>query len=90
MPRNHGNASWVFLANLGGGLVDGDRLELQIEAGRETTALIGTQASTKVYRSPHGCSQRIEVRVEDGAAIAIVPDPVVCFTGANYPQEVYV
>lgn len=88
MPRNHGSAAWVFLANLGGGLVDGDRLELKIEAEHETMALIGTQASTKVYRSPRGCSQRLEVRVGDGAAIAIVPDPVVCFAGAKYQQEV--
>jgi urease accessory protein len=90
MPRNHGGAAWVFLANLGGGLVDGDRIELRIEAEPETTALIGTQSSTKVYRSPRGCSQRLDVRVGDGAAVAIVPDPVVCFAGATYRQEINV
>jgi urease accessory protein len=88
MPKNHGNAAWVYLANLGGGIVDGDRIDLRIESESGTSALIGTQASTKVYRSPRGCSQRLEVHAADGAAIAIVPDPVVSFAGARYAQEV--
>ena len=87
-PRNHGEAAWVFLSNLGGGLVDGDRVDLRIEAEADTFAFIGTQAATKVYRSPRGCSQRLEVRAAEGAAIAIVPDPVVCFAGARYEQEI--
>ncbi len=41
-----------------------------------------------MYRSPKGCSQRLEARVATGAALAIVPDPVVCFAGARYEQEV--
>jgi len=68
-PRNHGNASWVFLSNLGGGLVDGDRVHLDVEAQQDSTALLGTQASTKVYRSPNGCSQHTSLRVAAGAAL---------------------
>ena len=87
-PRNHGDAAWVFLATLGGGLVDGDRLEVGIDVGSGATALIATQASTKVYRSPSGCAQRLSARVADGAALAVLPDPVVCFAGARYAQQV--
>lgn len=68
--------------------MDGDRIDLRIEAEADTAAFIGTQSSTKVYRSPSGCSQRLEVHAADGAAIAIVPDPVVCFAGARYRQEI--
>jgi urease accessory protein len=50
-PRNHGDAAWVFLASLGGGLVDGDRLDVQVDVAAGAAALVGTQASTKVYRS---------------------------------------
>jgi urease accessory protein len=85
-PRNHGDWAWVYLANLGGGLVDGDRIDLRIDAEPETSAFVGTQASTKVYRSPNGCSQRLELRAAEGVAMAIVPDPVVCFAGARYKQ----
>jgi urease accessory protein len=76
----------VYLASLGGGLVDGDHLTVRVDAGEATTSFLGTQASTKVYRSPRGCSQRLEVRVAAGAAVAIAPDPVVCFAGARYQQ----
>jgi urease accessory protein len=86
-PRNHGEAAWVFLSNLGGGLVDGDRLDVDVDVQEGAAALIGTQASTKVYRSPRGCSQRLRGLVGDEAVLAVVPDPVVCFAGANYEQD---
>jgi urease accessory protein len=87
-PKNHGDAAWVFLASFGGGLVDGDALDVRIDAGEDTSAFISTQASTKVYRSPSGCSQLLAARVADGAALAVVPDPVVCFAGAKYVQSI--
>ncbi len=87
-PRNHGTAAWVFLANFGGGLVDGDDIEVSVDAEPEANAFLGTQASTKVYRSPRGCSQRFDVRVAEGASVAFVPDPVVCFAGARYRQRI--
>jgi urease accessory protein len=86
-PRNHGDAAWVFLSNLGGGLVDGDRLDVDVDVRERAAALIGTQASTKVYRSPSGCSQHLHALVGEEAALAIVPDPVVCFAGAHYEQD---
>ncbi|HTB72495.1 MAG TPA: urease accessory protein UreD [Polyangiaceae bacterium] len=88
-PANHGDAAWVFLASLGGGLLDGDRIDLDVEVGDGASALLGTQASTKVYRSPPGgagSSQRLSARVGAGALLAFVPDPVVCFADARYEQ----
>ncbi|MGA7119245.1 MAG: urease accessory protein UreD [Polyangiaceae bacterium] len=87
-PRNHGSGAWVFLANFGGGLVDGDRIDIRVDAEENSTAFVSTQAATKVYRSPNGCSQRLDVQAADGAAVAIVPDPVICFAGARYDQEI--
>ncbi len=87
LPRNHGDASWAYLASLGGGLVDGDALSLAVDVEAGARALVGTQASTKVYRSPHGTSQRLSARVGAGALLVLVPDPVVCFAGATYAQE---
>jgi urease accessory protein len=87
-PSNHGDAAWLYLASLGGGLVDGDCLDVDVDVGPEASAFLGTQASTKVYRSPRGCSQRLTARVGEGAALAVVPDPVVCFADARYEQRV--
>jgi urease accessory protein len=89
-PANHGDAAWVFLASLGGGLLDGDRIDVHVEVGDGASALLGTQASTKVYRSPQGgagSSQRLRARVGAGALLAVVPDPVVCFADSRYQQS---
>ena len=91
MPANHGSAAWVFLASLGGGLLDGDRIGVDVEVGEGASALLGTQASTKVYRSPEGgvgASQRLSARVAADAVLALVPDPVVCFADARYQQSI--
>jgi urease accessory protein len=87
-PRNHGESAWVYLVGLGGGLVDGDGIRLDIESERGTSAFVSTQSAQKVYRSPRGCCHRINARVAEGAALALVPDPVVCFSGARYTQRI--
>lgn len=87
-PQNHSPAAWVYLASYGGGLVDRDALRIDIDVQRGATAVISTQASTKVYRSPHGVSQQLRADVEDDALLVLAPDPVVCFAGSSYTQDV--
>jgi urease accessory protein len=76
------------VASLGGGLVDGDALTLGVELERGACALVGTQASTKVYRSPRGTTQALRARVARDSLLALVPDPVSCFAGARYAQSI--
>jgi urease accessory protein len=87
VPRNHGNGVWCFTSHLGGGFVDGDRISLDVDVAEGAMALVGTQASTKVYRSPRGTAQEVRARVGDGGFLAVVPDPVVCFREARYEQR---
>jgi len=69
----------VDLASYGGGLVDRAALRIDIEVERGATAVMSTQASTKVYRSQHGASQQLRADVADDALLVLAPDPVVCF-----------
>lgn len=86
-PRNHGHGAWVFVATFGGGLVAGDAIRLDVSVGAGACALLGTQASTKVYRCADETSrQDVAARVETAGALVIVPDPVVCYAGARYEQ----
>ncbi|MGD0677527.1 MAG: urease accessory protein UreD [Polyangiaceae bacterium] len=87
-PRNHGSAAWVFLSTFGGGLVDGDCIDVNVDVGSDAEVLLGTQSSTKVYRSPRGCAQSLDLRARERATVAIVPDPVVCFAAARYRQRI--
>jgi urease accessory protein len=87
-PRRPHPAAWVYASSFGGGLVDGDSVELDVAVGGGAIALITTQASTKVYRSPSGCRQATRAAVAAGAALALVPDPIVGFAGARYEQTI--
>jgi urease accessory protein len=86
-PRNHGGAAWVYSSTYGGGLVDGDDLNIDVRVGPGATMLLATQAATKVYRSVRGTRAALHAIVEPGALLAIVPDPVICFAGAAYRQD---
>jgi urease accessory protein len=85
-PRNHGCAAWIYTSTYGGGLVDGDSVRLDVDVESGATALMATQAATKVYRSPRGTSVECDCTVHDGGLLIVAPDPVVCFAGAVYRQ----
>jgi urease accessory protein len=89
-PRHGGRGAWVFASTYGGGLVSGDWLRLQIQAGPGSLSLLGTQASTKIYRAGHlggTCRQDLDVSVGRDAIFVSMPDPVVCFADAAYVQR---
>src|SRR5580704_17226665 len=88
LPKNHGHAAWITVATFGGGLVDGDAVRLDLDVGEGASGLVGTQASTKVYRCPRSaCRQDVSARVGEGAILVLVPEPVACFAGARYEQS---
>jgi urease accessory protein len=88
-PRQHARCAPVFTSTFGGGLVAGDHVALRFRARPGTTCWLGTQASTKVYKSRDGvgASQALHATVESGATLFSFPDPVACFTGARYQQR---
>jgi urease accessory protein len=86
IPSNHGRAAWIYTSHYGGGLVDGDQVQLEISIGRHAAAFLSTQASTKVYRSPHGTSALLHARIDSDGLLIVAPDPVVCFADARYRQ----
>jgi urease accessory protein len=85
-PTNHGHAAWIYTASYGGGLVDGDRIALDVEIGDGAAAFVSTQASTKVYRSPRGTSAELRARIAPDGLLVLAPDPVVCFAASRYRQ----
>jgi urease accessory protein len=87
-PRNHGHAAWVFSSTFGGGLVDGDAIDVTVDVAAGATALLSTQASTKVYRSPdRGAHSHLRARVGESACLVLLPDPLVPFAGSKSVQR---
>ncbi len=83
-PRAGGNAAWIVTSSLGGGLVDGDHVALEVEVDAGATCVVTTQASTKVYKGT--TTQRTQVRVVGDGAALVVPDAVVPYRDATYRQ----
>lgn len=83
-PRAAGDAAWIVTSSLGGGLVDGDAIALDVCVESGATCVVTSQASTKVYKG--SSSQRTTVRVHADATALVVPDPIVPFRGARFDQ----
>jgi urease accessory protein len=87
-PRSNGPCAHVVTSTYGGGLLAGDEISLRLRAGDGTRCVLGTQASTKVYRGGDATSrQSVDADVGRGAVLAVAPDPVTCFAGSRYEQR---
>jgi len=87
-PRGSGTSAWVFASTFGGGLLAGDRIELDVEVARGAACLLGTQSQTKVYRcdEPLAASQSLRAEVADNATLVALPDPIVSFRDSAFAQ----
>ena len=88
-PRLDAPYCTAILSSYGGGLVAGDQVHLQICCGAGATLFLGTQAFTKVYRSPAGLgsSQQLDATIGPGGCVVAFPDPVVPYADSTFHQE---
>ena len=80
----------VFLLTYGGGLVGGDQVHLVIDVKPNAKLSIVTQGHTKIFKSPSRdviTRQRLQVKIEAGAGVCLLPDPVQPFGGSVYEQS---
>jgi urease accessory protein len=80
----------VFLLTYGGGLVGGDQVQLQITLQPKAKLSIVTQGHTKIFKSASRdivTRQKLNVAIETGAALCLLPDPVQPFEGSVYEQS---
>nr|POE61184.1 urease accessory protein d [Quercus suber] len=93
IPRKVGpsktDAVWIYSLTYGGGVVSGDSISCEFTIGDACTTVLTTQASTKVYKSMGSkCSEQVlEASIGSDALLAVVPDPVTCFSTARYSQK---
>lgn len=88
-PRPLNGCCQVYISNYGGGLVDGDAIKMKVDCRPGSRLYLGTQSSTKVYRSHGnlGCYQETIGSVEAGSLAVVCPDPLVPFAGSRYRQS---
>ena len=73
-----------YLIHPPGGIVGGDRLEIDIRVGDGAHALITTPAANKFYRSAGATARQVqELRVEAGATLEWLPQEQSLFNAAR-------
>ena len=90
IPQQRGEAVWAYTTTYGGGLVSGDHIQLSIHAEEQARLFIGTQASTKVYKRKalnQEVHQDIDFYCGADSLVISLPDPLVCFAGAQFRQQ---
>lgn len=89
-----GDVPHVYILHPPGGMVSGDRLEIDVQAGPGASALFTTPGAARIYRARPG-SQRNQfaltsLHVADGASIEWLPAETIVFPGAATRIETHV
>ncbi len=88
-PRAGSDVGWLVMGSLGGGLLGGDHIKVDLHVQQGAGAYVTTQASTKIFKSG-GCGavrQSLDALIAPDASMLLAPDPVVCFAQSDYQQE---
>jgi urease accessory protein len=83
-------AALVHMHNLSGGVLGGDRLELEVHAGAHARAQLTSTGATRIYRRREGLPpaiQRTSIKVHEHGLLEYLPDPLIPFAGSRYCQD---
>ena len=79
----------IYLMSSAGGILQGDRMDVKIDAGANTVSRITTQAATKIYRMDRGfASQQVDISARVGSYIEFVPYQLIPFKSSRFYQDV--
>jgi urease accessory protein len=78
----------ITICSPAGGVLQGDRLRLEIRVEAGARLRLETQSATRIYAAPDlGATAEITLRVGAGGVLEYVPDPLIPYAGASYRQE---
>ncbi len=81
--------AYVYIMSPSGGILQGDRLRIDITLQNNAQAHITTQAATKVYRMNRNyATQMVNVLVGDGCYLELVPDQLIPYRNCRFYQHV--
>ena len=83
-----GDLPHFILINSSGGLVQGDRLFIDVRIDDEARAHLTTQSANRIYRMECGCAvQETSIAAGENAFLEYLPDPNIPFKGSNLFQQ---
>ncbi|CUN67552.1 MAG: urease accessory protein UreD [Sarcina ventriculi] len=78
-----------FLMQLGGGIVEGEKYNINVELKENVRAIVTTQAASKVYKCENSYEsfQETTLKLEENSILEYITDPVILYKDAVYRQE---
>ncbi|MDF3129375.1 urease accessory protein UreD [Kiritimatiellaeota bacterium B1221] len=79
----------LILSSYGGGMVQGDQILIDLHIEKNARLFLGTQANSRVYKNDRDLptSQILTGKVEPGAKVVFLPDPLVLHAGSRFHQQ---
>lgn len=81
--------AFALIQSVSGGILQGDRLGIEITVAGGAQAHVTTQSATQLYRMERNYATQ-RVRVEPGAYLEFLPDYLIPYRGARFYQEIAV
>lgn len=81
--------AYVYIISPSGGILQGDRYQIDIKLGNNTLAHVTTQGATRIYKMEKNyASQTININVEEEGYFEYIPDQIIPFRNSRFYQEV--
>lgn len=81
--------AYVYIVSPSGGILQGDRYQIEIKLGNNTYAHVTTQGATRIYKMEKNyASQFINIEVKEGGYFEYIPDQIIPFRNSRFYQEV--
>ena len=81
--------AYMYIVSPSGGILQGDRYQIDITLANNTYAHVTTQGATRIYRmETNYASQVINIEVMEGAYFEYIPDQIIPFRNSRFYQEV--
>lgn len=79
--------AYIYIISPSGGILQGDRYRIDINAKEASQAHITTQGATRIYHMEKNyASQMINITVDDGAYLEFIPDQIIPYRGSRFYQ----
>jgi urease accessory protein len=89
LDRELPDMAFVTVNSPGGGVLQGDRLTLDVTAEEGARLHLATASATRIYRCPDApASSDVRIRVGAGACVELLPEPCLPFAGARFTQRI--
>ncbi len=82
--------AYVYIVSPSGGVLQGDRYQIDIKLSNNTFAHVTTQGATRIYKMEKNyASQTIKINVDEESYFEYIPDQIIPFRNSRFYQEVH-